>query len=102
METLDRLGFEDAARAARFEEPVDGLHAELDDEGLVAAIPRAVPVGERLAARALVEDLADVGALERARRVHFGRRLGDAQLQRARLCVSTTRGELVDRALGHA
>src|ERR1700675_2458433 len=109
MKALDRLRLHHRAGAAALEQPVDGLHAELGHERLVAAVAGAIGLVRRLTARGLVEQLADVVALERAGRVDFRRRLGQTQLERRRLRgaprrrgLSHARGELVDGALRDA
>src|SRR5882724_9996316 len=53
-----------------------GTDAESRDEGLVSTVAGAILVREGLASRGSVEDLLDVVAVQRARRVHFGRGLG--------------------------
>src|SRR6266705_2820309 len=82
MEALDRVGLEHGAGAARLEQPVHRLDAESAEEGLVPAIASPIELGERLAARGLVDDLADVLLVDRARGVHLGRGFGQPHLQR--------------------
>src|SRR5207237_394569 len=107
MAALDRLGIEHRARAAGFEQAIDRADAEPRDEGLVPTVADAVELAEPFPARRPVEHLADVLPMERPRRVHFGRGLGQPELERDRIRRAARagpalgpRGELVDGALG--
>src|SRR5213593_1938683 len=109
MEALDRVRLQHGAGAAGLEQPVHCLNAEPAQEALVATVAGAIQFSERLPAHALLDDLADVLLMDRARRVHFGRSFGQPQLHRDGLGRSPgstraaeTRRELVHRALGDA
>ena len=80
MEALDRLRVQYRAGAAGLEEPIDRLHAQPAQKGLVPAIAGAIRVGERLAGRRPIDHLADGVAMQRARGVHLGGGLGQAKL----------------------
>src|SRR5437867_911160 len=104
---LDRLRVEDGTGAAALEQAVDGADTLPRDVGLVAPVAGAIELGEALRACRSVEDLADVLAVERARRVDLGAGLGQPELQGHRIRGAagprhalSARHELVDRALG--
>src|SRR5262245_11803368 len=78
---LDGLGIEHGARAAGLEQMVDRADAEPRNERLVSAVADAVEIAEAFAARRTVEDLADVLAMQCARRVHFRRGFRQSQLK---------------------
>src|SRR5712691_1659530 len=109
MEALERVRLQHGAGAAGLEQTVHRLEAEPGEEALVPAVAGSIKLGERLPARGLFDDLADVLLVDRTRRVHLGRGFGQPHLHRDGLGCSPgsrraaeTRRELVHRALGDA